>query len=316
MKKLILLFTTLLLMALSGMLLGCDFPQWLNFRSREHIHDFIGIRCSQCGAVKASEGLLFVSNGDKTCYVTASEACTDKQVVIPPVSPEGEWVVSIGIDAFHDCTSMVSIVIPNTVTEIQENAFTGCASLTAVYYSGGASEWEVVSIANSNAELTEAVCYFYDEGIRPLVPRWILADEFEKKILQPMREAVERGELTQFQYDWFKNLWQKRDMNPDVGNFRETIWLEKYPFLKARTELQSVDENGKKVYPVFYTFRDNVNVDDAQSAGTMIMEYTDYTFADMEAMNKLLGCTYSIAYPPADSENFYWRYFNGRPVRW
>ena len=56
---------------------------------------------------------------------------TDATVSIPE-EYNGQPVVSIGADAFAGFSALESIVIPNTVTEIQKRAFSGCTSLTAV----------------------------------------------------------------------------------------------------------------------------------------------------------------------------------------
>ncbi|MBQ7172779.1 MAG: leucine-rich repeat domain-containing protein [Clostridia bacterium] len=79
-----------------------------------------------------SEGLEFVSNGDGTCYVAGIGTCTDTDIRIPPVSPEGDSVTSIGYRAFRDCKALTSITIPNSVTSIGYYAFQYCTSLTSI----------------------------------------------------------------------------------------------------------------------------------------------------------------------------------------
>ena len=43
-----------------------------------------------------------------------------------------ESVTSIGSSAFHDCSSLTSVVIPESVTSISLRVFDGCSGLTSV----------------------------------------------------------------------------------------------------------------------------------------------------------------------------------------
>ena len=79
-----------------------------------------------------SEGLEFTSYGDGTCYVSGIGTCTDTDVKIPPVSPDGESVVAIGYRAFADCNSFTSIEITHGVTSIDVSAFYNCTSIKSV----------------------------------------------------------------------------------------------------------------------------------------------------------------------------------------
>ena len=56
---------------------------------------------------------------------------------------------SIGSSAFYYCTSLESIVIPDSVTSIGAWAFEGCDSLTSITYRGTVSQWSSIS-KNSN----------------------------------------------------------------------------------------------------------------------------------------------------------------------
>ena len=53
----------------------------------------------------------------------------DATELILPADYKGKSVTSIGTYAFRDCTSLTSIVIPNSVTSIGDYAFDGCTSL-------------------------------------------------------------------------------------------------------------------------------------------------------------------------------------------
>ncbi len=85
------------------------------------------------------EGLEFTSNGDGTCFVAGIGTCTDKDIIIPEMSPEGDRVTSIGGNAFKNCTEVTSIVIPEGVVSISGSslftsgpAFEGCSSLKSI----------------------------------------------------------------------------------------------------------------------------------------------------------------------------------------
>ena len=81
---------------------------------------------------RPSTGLIFLSKGDGTCSVNGIASCTDSDIVIPSVSPDGDTVTAIGDGAFQNSTSRTSITIPDTVTHIGKNAFWNCSSLKSI----------------------------------------------------------------------------------------------------------------------------------------------------------------------------------------
>ncbi|MGN1445721.1 MAG: leucine-rich repeat domain-containing protein, partial [Eubacteriales bacterium] len=94
-------------------------------------HSFVNEVCTRCGA-QYSEGLEFTSNGDGTCYVSGIGTCTDTDIRIPLVSPQGDSVTGIGAYAFRDCDGLTSINIPDSVTNICAYAFHYCKGLTSI----------------------------------------------------------------------------------------------------------------------------------------------------------------------------------------
>ena len=73
--------------------------------------------------LKPSEGLEFESNGDGTCTITGIGTCTDKNIVIPLESPDGDTVTLIGEYALYSLENVNSITLVNYTYEVDENAF-------------------------------------------------------------------------------------------------------------------------------------------------------------------------------------------------
>ena len=84
-----------------------------------------------------SRGLTYVSNGDGTCYVSGIGSCTDNHIVIPTLSLDGDAVTAIGSRAFEKQEQITSVVIPSSVTRIEEGAFLYCKSLASVTFPEG-----------------------------------------------------------------------------------------------------------------------------------------------------------------------------------
>lgn len=65
--------------------------------------------------------------------------------------------------AFAYCEKIISVEIPVGLTEIIAYSFSGCSSLTTVYYGGKQSQWTAIEIDSNNGELTDATIYYYSE---------------------------------------------------------------------------------------------------------------------------------------------------------
>ncbi len=80
-----------------------------------------------------SQGLYFSRNSIDTCRVSVGD-CTDTDIIIPSVSPEGYKVIGITSNAFLG-KNITSIIIPASITSIDEKAFFSCENLESVTFS-------------------------------------------------------------------------------------------------------------------------------------------------------------------------------------
>lgn len=77
---------------------------------------------------------------------------TESTVILP--STISSWpVTKIGEAAFQDNTTITSVTIPDSVTEIGSNAFAGCTNLTIVNYAG---DWSNLTIQSGNPAVQDA----------------------------------------------------------------------------------------------------------------------------------------------------------------
>lgn len=91
-------------------------------------HKLVGGVCTQC----ASKGLSYRSVMDGAAYaVYGIGSCTDSSIVIPAVY-QGKPVCAIDARAFENYTALVSITVPESITDIGSAAFAGCYNLAEV----------------------------------------------------------------------------------------------------------------------------------------------------------------------------------------
>jgi len=93
-------------------------------------HSFENDICLDCGK-SVSEGLKFELNEDNASYSVRLGACTDVDIAIPE-SYKGLPVTEIGEVAFQGHKTLESVVIPNSVSIIKEEAFSFCDNLANV----------------------------------------------------------------------------------------------------------------------------------------------------------------------------------------
>jgi len=94
-----------------------------------------------------SAGIAYQTNGNGTCYVSGLGSCTDSEIIISAISPDGDLVIGIGKGAFQNCTAITKIVLPSTLQTIGSYAFSGCSALVDIHIPGS-----VVSIGKNAFE--------------------------------------------------------------------------------------------------------------------------------------------------------------------
>ena len=72
-------------------------------------------------------------------------------------------VTKIGVGAFSG-KNIVSIVLPTSITFVDQLAFANCQRLASVFYLGTESEYSGIEIGDINAPLEKATVYFYSES--------------------------------------------------------------------------------------------------------------------------------------------------------
>ena len=83
-------------------------------------------------SAKASSGLWLEKHGDGRSYIVSGiGSCEDTDIVIPS-SYNGLPVASIKEEAFFNCGTIVSVVVPDSVKTIGEKAFGGCGKLESI----------------------------------------------------------------------------------------------------------------------------------------------------------------------------------------
>ncbi len=87
------------------------------------------------------DGIVYEVASGEACVVGYEGEITDAHIV---ETCKGAPVVSIGERAFNNCNSLMSVIIPSSVTSIDDYAFAGCYNLTSLVIPEG-----VISIGDS-----------------------------------------------------------------------------------------------------------------------------------------------------------------------
>ena len=98
------------------------------------------LKCTKCYKVVESEYNVIGVNDNGTCVIKIlSPIDNNSSYVTIPNSIGGQSVKFIGSEAFKDCTTICSITIPNTITNIDSSAFENCSGLLSITFSSSTS---------------------------------------------------------------------------------------------------------------------------------------------------------------------------------
>ncbi len=104
-------------------------------------------RCSSLQSITIPEGVWYLEG--------TFQACSSLQSITIPNN-----VTFMGYYVFEDCSSLQSVILSENVTEIWNDAFSGCDNLTEVYYPGSEEDWAKIAIKDGNEPLTKARIIF------------------------------------------------------------------------------------------------------------------------------------------------------------
>lgn len=112
-------------------------------------HNYVDKICTSCGDIDYSKGLEFIVILDgQAAQLSTIGSCTDTDVFIPATYNQLP-VISIGPNAFAN-SSIESVTIPSSVTEILLGAFYRCCNLTTINFA-----------SDSNLQTIEEKAFFY-----------------------------------------------------------------------------------------------------------------------------------------------------------
>ncbi len=134
-----------------------------------------------------------------------------KDLYIDGTLVEGELVIpdsvtTINNYAFWNCDNITSVILPDSITSIGESVFEGCDNLTSVVYNGTEEQWSNVSVDRDNNKLNEVLEFYQPETpVTPETPDEPSEPTFGEKIVAFFEKV---GNFFVSIYEWFVNLFK------------------------------------------------------------------------------------------------------------
>ena len=103
-----------------------------------------GYMVSPIDKTQASYGAIKTGiNGKSTVKIADYAFEGNENLIIAPIIPD--TVTEIGELAFSDCSSLISVTIPNSVTTVKMYAFEYCENLTTIIFEGTVDKWNAIT---------------------------------------------------------------------------------------------------------------------------------------------------------------------------
>lgn len=180
--------------------------------------------------------------------------------------------ISAEITASDD--SIKTITLPETLTSIKSNSFTG--SLSTVYYEGTSAEYKKISISSGNSALTGCSNFVYrDNASAPYVkthPQDTLA-ELGTKVTLKADFGVKTGTVT---YQWYKNTTRSTSGGTAISG------------AVSKTYSFTPSELGKSYYYLKATVKDT-SVKGTQSVYTTTVPCEVHVFEELPTQSNWIG---------------------------
>jgi len=111
---------------------------------------------------ETEDGFIYTTESDEVTII--GYFGTETMVKIPS-KIDGMTVKHIGKDAFANCSDLISVVTPTSVTSIGASAFVECNAFTDIYFLGSEAEWNEITVSPDGNELLSEISVHFDCSI-------------------------------------------------------------------------------------------------------------------------------------------------------
>ncbi len=238
------------------------------------------------GIITPVQELEYTLINDGTEYaVSGIGTVTATDIIIPytynnrPVTSIGEYafhyctsltsitipdsVTSIGSGAFYNCTSLDSITIPNSITTIGTGAIAQCSSLTDVFFKGTQEQWNLINKEPEWDIDSDNYTIYGTDGI--IIP----VQELEYTLI---------NDGTEYEVSGIGSITSNDIVIPSTYDCRPVTRIATYAFTDCSNLKSVIISNGIKII-ADYAFMNCTNLTDISIPGSVTDIY-DHAFAN------------------------------------